>query len=254
MNRTRLFSVCLFGLGALTAFAADEAAPAQAPKSAAPAVAAPAFTEPQLVEELGWIIGKQQGLKELGFSKEQVELFVKGLQSAAAGNPAPYDWEKARPELETYMQHKQDAFLTKLREQNLSEANTFFEKLKADKDVVELPDGLRYKVVQAGTGAYPKATDTVKVNYSGALINGAVFDSSAEKPVEFALNQVIPGWTEGLQKINAGGKIKLFIPPQLAYGDDPKPGIPPGSTLVFDVELLEVKAAAPAPAPQPEAK
>ena len=87
-------------------------------------------------------------------------------------------------------------------------------------------------------------TDTVKVHDTGTLIDGSVFDSSVQRgePAEFPLDQVIPGWTEGIQKMTKGGKIKLYVPPQLAYGDDGRPGIPPGSTLIFDVELLEIKA------------
>ena len=91
----------------------------------------------------------------------------------------------------------------------------------------------------------PKPTETVKVHYTGKLIDGTVFDSSVQRgePAEFPLDQVIPGWTEGIQKMNKGGKIKLYVPPQLAYGDDGRPGIPPSSTLIFDVELLDIKAA-----------
>jgi FKBP-type peptidyl-prolyl cis-trans isomerase len=105
---------------------------------------------------------------------------------------------------------------------------------------------LVYEIVQPGTGAFPKATDVVKVHYTGTLIDGSVFDSSVQRgePAEFGLDQVIPGWTEGLQKVNVGGKIKLYVPPQLAYGDEGRPGIPPAATLVFDVELLEIKAPA----------
>jgi FKBP-type peptidyl-prolyl cis-trans isomerase len=94
----------------------------------------------------------------------------------------------------------------------------------------------------------------VRVHYTGKLIDGTEFDSSVKRgePAEFPLDQVIPGWTEGIQKMNKGGKIKLYVPPHLAYGDDGRPGIPPGATLVFDVELLDIKpAAAPAPAPAP---
>jgi len=105
--------------------------------------------------------------------------------------------------------------------------------------------------VSPGLGAVPKPTDTVKVNYTGTLIDGNVFDSSERqgKPIEFALDKVIPGWTEGLQKIGKGGKIKLFVPPKLGYGDDGRPGIPPGSVLVFDVELLDITSPAAAAAP-----
>ena len=130
--------------------------------------------------------------------------------------------------------------------------------IKKKPGVVSLPSGLSYEILQPGTGEYPKSTDSVKVHYTGTLIDGTVFDSSVQRnePAEFLLDQVVPGWTEGLQKINKGGKIKLYVPPHLAYGDDGRPGIPPASTLIFEVELLDfksptppaAKAAAPAPA------
>ena len=88
------------------------------------------------------------------------------------------------------------------------------------------------------------------MHYTGKLIDGTVFDSSVQRgePAEFPLDQVIPGWTEGIQKVNKGGKITLYVPPQLAYGDEGRPSIPPGSTLVFDVELLDIKPTVAAPA------
>ena len=190
----------------------------------------------------------------------ETDAVVKGLVSAAAGKAAPYELDKIGPQMDAFMQKKQEGFLTKLRSQNMGEAKAFFDKLKDNKNVVELADGLRYEVVQPGTGAYPKATDTVKVHYTGRLINGTVFDTSlqprqpgaAVEPVEFPLNSVIPGWTEGLQKINQGGKIRLYIPPHLAYGDTGQQGIPPGATLIFDIELLDVKATAPATPVEPK--
>jgi FKBP-type peptidyl-prolyl cis-trans isomerase len=220
----------------------------------APATPAPTFTEPQLLESFGWFVGQRLGLSELGFSKEQIDSVVKGLLTAAAGKDAPYDMDKIGPQMDAFMQKKQAAYLTKLRLKNLDEAKAYFEKLKGNKNVVELPSGLRYEVVQPGTGAYPKATDTVKVHYTGTLLDGTVFDSSVQRkePAEFALNQVIAGWTEGLQKINQGGKIRLYVPSQLAYGDNGSQSIPPGAALVFDVELLDIKATpAAAPAPKP---
>src|SRR4029079_6257408 len=100
-----------------------------------------------------------------------------------------------------------------------------------------------------------KPNETVKVHYVGTLVNGTEFDSSVKRgePVEFQLDQVIPGWTEGLQKISKGGKIKLYVPPQLAYGDEGRPGIPPASTLVFDVELIDIKPTPPPAAAAPGA-
>ncbi len=257
MNRTHFLSACLASLGALTVLAAQDtttaavAAPAAPAPAVAPAAPAPTFTEAQIIEMYGWILGKQRGLYELGFSPEQTGLIIKGMTAAAAGRPAPYTVEQIIPQVDAYMQKRQDAYLTRLRDQNVAEAKAFFEKLKENKNVVALADGLRYEVVKPGAGAYPKPTDTVKVHYTGTLLNGTVIDSSVERgePVEFALNQVIPGWTEGLQKINQGGKIRLYIPPQLAYGDSGQQGVPPGAALIFDVELLEIKAPATAPAP-----
>jgi len=105
--------------------------------------------------------------------------------------------------------------------------------------------GLKYQVMKQGTGTVsPKATDTVKVHYHGTLTNGTVFDSSVQRnePASFPLNQVIPGWTEGVQLMKVGDKFKFEIPPNLAYGPrSPSPAIPPNSTLVFEVELLEIQ-------------
>lgn len=112
-----------------------------------------------------------------------------------------------------------------------------------DKDVKTTKSGLLYKIENAGKGEAIKATDTVKVHYTGKLPNGKVFDSSVERgqPVEFQLNQVIPGWTEGLQLVKKGGKIQLVIPPELGYGKQGAgASIPPNSTLIFDVEVLDV--------------
>ncbi|MGA2446041.1 MAG: FKBP-type peptidyl-prolyl cis-trans isomerase [Opitutaceae bacterium] len=273
MNRFHLITACLLSLGTFADLSAQEvkvnipgqpgATTPAAPADKAPLVApapVPSFTEPQILETFGWFVGQRLGLAQLEFSKEQTDAVVKGLLAAAAGKAAPYELDKIGPQMDALMQKKQEAFLAKVRLQNLGESKTFFDKLKDNKNVVELADGLRYEVVLPGTGAYPKATDTVKVHYTGRLINGTVFDTSlqprqpgaAVEPVEFPLNQVIPGWTEGLQKINQGGKIRLYIPPHLAYGDTGQQGIPPGSTLIFDIELLEVKATAPAVSVEPK--
>ncbi len=121
--------------------------------------------------------------------------------------------------------------------------------------------GLQYKVIKEGTGAQPKATDTVTVNYRGTLINGKEFDSSYKRgqPATFPLNGVIKGWTEGLQLMKTGSKYQLFVPPDLAYGERAVgPDLSPNSTLIFEVELLEVKPPAqagtsPAAPPAPQA-
>jgi FKBP-type peptidyl-prolyl cis-trans isomerase FklB len=134
-------------------------------------------------------------------------------------------------------------------------SKAFFATNKTKEGVVELPSGVQYKILKEGTGAVPVETDTVTVHYKGTLIDGTVFDSSIDRgePVTFPLNQVIKGWTEGMQKCKLGGKIQLFIPSELAYGDKPTGPIPGGSALIFEVELLKIAAAAPEVAPK-EAK
>jgi FKBP-type peptidyl-prolyl cis-trans isomerase len=265
MNRSPIILACLLSLSMPAALSAQQGATAPAVPAATevrtPSVApAPAFTEAQILETFGWFVGQRLSLAQLDLNKDQTDAVVKGLLTAAAGKEAPYELDKIGPQMDAYLQKKHEVVLTRLRNQNLGETKAFFEKLKDNKNVVELPSGLRYEVVQPGTGAYPKAADTVKVHYTGRLLNGTIFDTSlqprqpgaAVEPAEFPLNQVIPGWTEGLQKINQGGKIRLYIPPQLAYGDSEQQMIPPGSTLIFDIELLEVKAATPAAPAEPK--
>ena len=127
------------------------------------------------------------------------------------------------------------------------EAGQKFLADNAKKDGVKsLPDGLQYKVIKQGSGDTPKSGDTVETNYRGALIDGKEFDSSAKNggPVSFPVDAVIKGWTEALQLMPVGSKWQLFIPSELAYGDSGAGNvIPPGATLVFDIELLSIKKA-----------
>ena len=127
---------------------------------------------------------------------------------------------------------------------------SYLTKATAEPGAVKTDSGLIYRELRAGTGPSPKATDTVKVNYRGTLTNGTEFDSSYKRnePAEFPLNQVIKCWTEGVQKMRVGGKSSLVCPSDIAYGDQGRPSIPGGATLVFEVELLEVSGAGAEPA------
>ncbi|MEM1434997.1 MAG: FKBP-type peptidyl-prolyl cis-trans isomerase [Pseudomonadota bacterium] len=130
-------------------------------------------------------------------------------------------------------------------EAQLKEGQDFL-AANADKEgITVLESGLQYEVIEAGEGPKPKATDTVTTHYEGKLIDGTVFDSSLARgePVSFALNRVIPGWTEALQLMPTGAKWRLFIPSELAYGPRPAGQIPPNSTLIFEVELISIEGA-----------
>jgi FKBP-type peptidyl-prolyl cis-trans isomerase len=254
---------CVFGLGSAeaqdtpsTPAPASESAPAAAP--AAPAVAA-GPTDDQLVEEFGWFLGMRVGLNGLNFNDEQVQSLLKGVTEAAAGKESPYDLQKIGPAMDSLLEKKKALAMSKLREQSQAASASFFAKLKDDKSVVQTPSGLCYEIVSQGDGPSPKATDTVKVDYTGTLLDGTVFDTSLQPrqpggtaaPAELRLDQTIPGWTEGVQKIGKGGEIKLYIPANLAYGDEGRQNIPPGSALIFDVKLIDIKAAAPVSAVAP---
>lgn len=128
--------------------------------------------------------------------------------------------------------------------ENIAIGNDFLAQNKANVDVLTTASGLQYQILNKGTGTtHPTASSTVKVHYHGTLLDGTVFDSSVERnePISFPLNRVIAGWTEGVQLMVEGDKFKFFIPPQLAYGNSAAGKIQPGSTLIFEVELLEIQ-------------
>jgi FKBP-type peptidyl-prolyl cis-trans isomerase FklB len=142
-------------------------------------------------------------------------------------------------------------------EKNAADGAKFLEDNKKKQGIKTTASGLQYKSLKEGSGAAPAATDTVTVNYRGTLIDGTEFDSSYKRnePATFPLNGVIKGWTEGVQLMKKGSKYQFFIPANLAYGDrSPGAGIPPNSTLIFEIELLEIKGGAPSASPSPAAK
>ena len=148
---------------------------------------------------------------------------------------------QARPLLQRFQQEYERRQRAGVQD-NIDAGAKFMEEISNNKSVYSTASGLKYRCLREGNGKKPKATDRVKVHYTGKLIDGTTFDSSVERgePITFALNQVIPGWTEGLQHMDEGSKYMLYIPYNLGYGEQQAGSIPPGSTLIFEVELLEI--------------
>ena len=173
------------------------------------------------------------------FSDAEIAVVMQGFADAVKGGEPIVSLQEFGPKINPMLQER----LQKVQAQAAVEGEAFREKAAQEEGAVQTASGLIFKELTAGTGASPKATDRVKVHYHGSLIDGTVFDSSVERgePVTFALDQVIKGWTEGLQMMKVGGKAKLTIPPELAYGPGGRSGIPANATLIFEVELLGIE-------------
>jgi FKBP-type peptidyl-prolyl cis-trans isomerase FkpA len=225
-----------------TPAAATKAPPAAAKsapkaKSAAPAAAPGTLTtdDQKTVYAVGLSMAQQ--LSQLNLSRAELEIVKQALTDAAAGKPA-IELSTWGPKIQPLVQARMARGAT----QEKTRGKAYADKAAAEPGSTRTTSGLVYRELAPGTGPSPKATDKVKVNYRGTLVNGTEFDSSYKRnePIEFPLNGVIPCWTEGVQKMKVGGKARLVCPSDIAYGDQGRPSIPPGATLVFEIELLGV--------------
>jgi FKBP-type peptidyl-prolyl cis-trans isomerase len=191
---------------------------------------------------LGVLIGennKQQMKGAPGADQLNKDILVAAFEKAFRGDSVQIKPENANATIQAFF-----AEVSKIEgEKNLKEGEDFLAANKSKNGVVTLPSGLQYEIIKAGTGVKPTAEDQVKCHYHGTTIDGKVFDSSVDRgePAVFPVNRVIPGWTEALQLMPVGSKWKLFIPAALAYGErGAGQDIKPNSTLIFEVELLEI--------------
>lgn len=194
---------------------------------------------------LGLGIGQQ--LKQMGATNLNIDDFGKAIKDVLADEPLKVSHKEAQAIVQDYFREQEE----KLNKQRMSQGKVakdageqYLAANAKNEGVVTLPSGLQYKVLREGNGQKPKATDQVVCHYEGFLIDGTVFDSSYQRgePATFALNEVITGWTEGLQLMQEGAKYRFFIPYRLGYGEGGAGTIiPPFSALIFDVELVEVK-------------
>ncbi|MCR5003958.1 MAG: FKBP-type peptidyl-prolyl cis-trans isomerase [Bacteroidales bacterium] len=183
----------------------------------------------------------RSGVKEIN-----TEDFSAAIKATLSGEKPALSFEEAGTILDDFFKELEE---TQKKEQEAAgkvfkkQGEDFLEANKKEDGVVVLPSGLQYKVIKKGTGAKPKATDQVVCHYEGTLVDGTKFDSSWDRnqPAQFGLNQVIPGWTEGLQLMNEGSEYMLYIPYKLGYGEAGAHGaIPPYAALIFRVELIKV--------------
>lgn len=202
----------------------------------------PTFMLKTQADKFSYAVGLNiaQGIKQQGFADSvNVAALARALEDAIKGKTPLLSDQEAQMIIQSYFQAQQ----SKAGGKNSVEGQKFLEDNKKKPGVVVLPSGLQYQVLKEGNGEIPKATDKVTTHYHGTLINGEVFDSSVDRgqPASFPVNGVIQGWQEALQLMKVGSKWKLFVPSELAYGNQGAgPKIGPGTTLIFEVELISI--------------
>ena len=199
------------------------------------------LTDEEMLQIYGWMAGMRAGISRLGLSATELEAFQAGVAAAGTGVDLDQDLQRVGPAISRFVQSKFDSHMARMKAAQEAVAAEFWAELLASGEVQQLPSGLAYTIVRPGEGPKPVAADTIRAHYTGSLIDGTVFDTSkGGGPFETKLDQVIEGWTQGLPLIGEGGAIKLYIPADLGYGDTGTPSIPPGATLIFEVELVTV--------------
>jgi FKBP-type peptidyl-prolyl cis-trans isomerase FklB len=216
------------------------------PKTATSAKTAAPLSLKTEKEKFSYALGMNIGssMKRQGVSVDSA-ILARGLKDALAGGKTLLTEDEARAtltQMQNEMRQKQQAKMQEEAGANKKIGDAFLAENKTKEGVVTLPSGLQYKILTTGTGPKPTASDSVVCNYKGTLIDGKEFDSSYKRgqPATFPVTGVIKGWTEALQLMPVGSKWQLFVPSDLAYGDAGRPGIDPGDTLIFEVELVSI--------------
>lgn len=218
--------------------------------------APPSYTDEELFLTWGWLLAERFTLKDMEVTSQELEWISEGMRTQIAGDPAATDLNESQLALQEFFAQRESKIRGRQLEQNRREGEEFFDSLFGVPGMLSLGTGLFYEILEPGNDVKPEDNDTVVVRYEGRFLDNTIFDSTeGDGPISFKLNEVIPAWTQGLPLIGEGGKIKLYVPSKLGYGDEGRPGIPPASTLVFEIELLKVglpesSAGAPVMAPQ----
>ena len=210
-----------------------------------------ASNEEAMLEMLGYLTVYRDGLKDLGFGIKEADAIARGLKKALADEVMDPMYQEQMGEFQAFIEKKiketqsiREESQIEQFEENINRGKDFIDGLAMDESVKSTASGLHYKILKKGKSKYAKTSDTVRVHYKGTRIDGTVFDSSYKRgePADFSLQGVVPGFAEGLTKVGEGGQIILFIPSDLAYGDNPRRGgvIQPGDTLIFECELIKI--------------
>jgi FKBP-type peptidyl-prolyl cis-trans isomerase len=242
--------VCLGGIPAASAQQNTQQPATQRPATPRPQPAAAAAPQGAATfqQQVSYALGRNFAANLKGNDIEcDLQFLLAGISDTLRNAPPKWTDEQLQPVMERFgqqMEQKMTARIERLATKNQQEAATFLAENGKRQGVQTTTSGLQYRVVKQGTGTSPTINDSVRCHYRGTLLNGMEFDNSANQggPAQFRVDEVIPGWTEALQKMRVGDKWQLFVPPDLAYGmqPDPRSGIEPNSLLVFEIELVEV--------------
>ncbi len=206
------------------------------------------MTEKELLETFGWLLAQERALYA-GYTDDELTHILDGIVMGARGAPGPENIAEAVAQVENTIRQRVAAFQEMMEKRNSSQAaenmvseETFFAELEKKPGIQKTASGLYYELIDEGIGRKPKGDDWMRMNYTGMLANGQVFDSTKERgqPGDLNLAQVLPGFAEGMKLVREMGKIKLYIPARLGYRERSVGAIPPNSTLIFEIELLEL--------------
>ena len=211
----------------------------------------PTGEEDKVYEAIGMMFAQGSGLGKMEFTDKQVDLILAGMKKGITLGKMPPEFEALQPKVQAIMMQKmqlarqaEQADMASAAEGNKAKGKEHLSLLSKQEGVRKDPSGFYYEILRKGEGASPTMSNTVRLHYHGTLIDGTVFDSSVDRgqPASFPMNGVIKGFSGGLTKTQVGGKIRIYIPSELGYGDNPRPGgkIKPGDTLIFECELLEI--------------
>ena len=206
----------------------------------------------EVYEAIGVMFAHGSGLARMEFTAEEIDSIIKGIRKGMGIKEIPAEVDALQPKIQSIMQAKMEAVRAAMQKEQAAAAvaskqaaQKYFVELAKKPGIQKDPSGFYYEILKDGTGKKPTMQDKVKLHYHGTLIDGTVFDSSVDRgqPATFPMGGVIKGFSGGLTHVKVGGKIRIHIPSDLGYGDNPRPGgkIKPGDTLIFECELLEIQ-------------